>query len=99
MRTPVERALEVCLVEVAVSVLGGTWKLTIVKHLQDGPRRFNELGRSPPLAGPEDPHLTAALVSRRTASRPARTTRRCRCGSTTKRASPELVMPSLRSRR
>ena len=51
MRAPVERALEVCPVEVAVSVLGGTWKLTIVKHLQDGPRRFNELGRLLPLAG------------------------------------------------
>lgn len=51
MRGPVERALEVCPVEVAVSVLGGTWKLTIVKHLQDGPRRFNELGRLLPLAG------------------------------------------------
>lgn len=49
MRAPVERALEVCPVEVAVSVLGGTWKLTIVKHLQDGPRRFNELGRLLPL--------------------------------------------------
>jgi DNA-binding HxlR family transcriptional regulator len=50
MRAPVERALEVCPVEIAVSVLGGTWKLTVVKHLQDGPRRFNELGRALPLA-------------------------------------------------
>ncbi|OLL99049.1 Transcriptional regulator, HxlR family [Pseudonocardia sp. Ae706_Ps2] len=44
------RALEVCPVEVAVSVLGGTWKLTLVKHLLDGPRRFNELGRLVPSA-------------------------------------------------
>lgn len=50
MRLPVRRALEVCPVEVAVSVLGGTWKLTLVKHLLDGPRRFNELGRLVPLA-------------------------------------------------
>ncbi|NHU86343.1 helix-turn-helix transcriptional regulator [Kocuria sp. JC486] len=50
MRLPVRRALEVCPVEVAVSVLGGTWKLTLVKHLLEGPRRFNELGRLVPLA-------------------------------------------------
>ncbi|MEJ8281130.1 winged helix-turn-helix transcriptional regulator [Pseudonocardia spirodelae] len=50
MRLPVLRALEVCPVEVAVSVLGGTWKLTLVKYLLDGPRRFNELGRLVPSA-------------------------------------------------
>ncbi|MFB8761090.1 winged helix-turn-helix transcriptional regulator [Nocardiopsis alba] len=50
MRLPVERAMEVCPVEVAVSVLGGTWKLTLVKHLLAGTRRFNELGRLVPLA-------------------------------------------------
>lgn len=50
MRLPVRRAAEVCPVEVAVSVLGGTWKLTLVKHLLEGPRRFNELGRLLPLA-------------------------------------------------
>ncbi|HIY65808.1 MAG TPA: helix-turn-helix transcriptional regulator [Candidatus Agrococcus pullicola] len=50
MRLPVSRAIEVCPVEVAVSVLGGTWKLTIVKHLLEGTRRFNELGRLIPLA-------------------------------------------------
>lgn len=50
MRLPVERAMEVCPVEVAVSVLGGTWKLTIVKHLLAGRRRFNELGRLVPAA-------------------------------------------------
>lgn len=42
--------MDVCPVEVAVSVLGGTWKLTLVKHLQSGTRRFNELGRLVPLA-------------------------------------------------
>jgi len=50
MRLPVSRALEVCPVEVAVSVLGGTWKLTLVKHLLADTRRFNELGRLVPLA-------------------------------------------------
>lgn len=50
MRLPVSRAIEVCPVEVAVSVLGGTWKLTLVKHLLTGTRRFNELGRLVPLA-------------------------------------------------
>lgn len=50
MRLPVQRAVEVCPVEVAVSVLGGTWKLTLVKHLAEGTRRFSELGRLVPLA-------------------------------------------------
>ncbi len=50
MRLPVQRARQVCPVEVAVSVLGGAWKLTVVKHLFDGPRRFGELGRLVPLA-------------------------------------------------
>lgn len=50
MRLPVSRAIEVCPVEVAVSVLGGTWKLTLIKHLLGGTRRFNELGRLVPLA-------------------------------------------------
>lgn len=50
MRLPVSRAIQVCPVEVAVSVLGGTWKLTLVKHLLSGTRRFNELGRLVPLA-------------------------------------------------
>lgn len=50
MRLPVQRAMEVCPVEVAVSVLGGTWKLTVIKHLMDGSRRFGELGRLVPAA-------------------------------------------------
>ncbi|MGC2941198.1 MULTISPECIES: winged helix-turn-helix transcriptional regulator [unclassified Brevibacterium] len=50
MRLPVRRAMDVCPVEVAVSAVGGTWKLTLVKHLLDGTRRFNELGRLVPLA-------------------------------------------------
>ncbi|MCH1884114.1 helix-turn-helix domain-containing protein [Agrococcus sp. ARC_14] len=50
MRLPVQRAIEVCSVEVAVSVLGGTWKLTLVKHLLGGTLRFGELCRLLPLA-------------------------------------------------
>ncbi|WP_147109340.1 winged helix-turn-helix transcriptional regulator [Nesterenkonia populi] len=42
--------MEVCPVEVAVSVLGGTWKLTLVKHLMEGTRRFGELSRLVPSA-------------------------------------------------
>lgn len=40
--------MQVCPVEVAISVLGGTWKLTLVKHLLDGTRRFGELRRAVP---------------------------------------------------
>lgn len=36
--------------EVAVSVVGGTWKLTVIKHLMEGTRRFGELSRLVPLA-------------------------------------------------
>lgn len=52
MRTPVGTALRVCPVEVATAVLGGTWKLTIVKHLLEGPYRHGELCRALPLAPP-----------------------------------------------
>ena len=50
MRLPVQRAMEVCPVEVATSVLGGTWKLTLVKHLSEGALRFGEISRLVPLA-------------------------------------------------
>lgn len=50
VRLPVKRAMEVCPVEVAVSVLGGTWKLTLVKHLMEGTHRFGELSRLMPSA-------------------------------------------------
>ncbi|MBF6328415.1 winged helix-turn-helix transcriptional regulator [Nocardia transvalensis] len=54
MRKPVQTALAVCPVEVAVAVLGGAWKLTIIKNLLDGRRRFGELGR---LVGPVNPRV------------------------------------------
>ncbi|GAA1454779.1 GNAT family N-acetyltransferase [Nesterenkonia lacusekhoensis] len=50
MRLPVQRAMEVCPVEVAVSIVGGTWKLTVIKHLMEGTQRFGELSRMVPLA-------------------------------------------------
>ncbi|MBB5914551.1 DNA-binding HxlR family transcriptional regulator [Nocardia transvalensis] len=45
VRVPVRRAMEVCPVEVAVAVLGGAWKMTVVKNLLDGPLRYGELRR------------------------------------------------------
>lgn len=54
MRAPVESAVKVCRVEVAVAVLGGAWKLTIVKHLTDRPYRFGELRRA---VGPVTPRV------------------------------------------
>ncbi|SIS16906.1 winged helix-turn-helix transcriptional regulator [Williamsia sterculiae] len=45
MRRQVQAAVDVCPVEVAVAVLGGAWKLTIVKALIGGTHRFGELGR------------------------------------------------------
>ncbi|QOR70313.1 helix-turn-helix transcriptional regulator [Ruania alkalisoli] len=46
MRASVINALEVCPVEVAISAVGGAWKLTIVKHLLTGTLRFGELRRA-----------------------------------------------------
>lgn len=46
VREPVRRALESCPVEVSIAVLGGAWKMTIVKNLLDGPLRYGALGRA-----------------------------------------------------
>jgi DNA-binding HxlR family transcriptional regulator len=46
MRDSIRRALDVCPVEVAISVVGGNWKLSIVKYLRDGTLRFGELRRA-----------------------------------------------------
>lgn len=45
MRPSTERAASVCPVEVTVSVVGGSWKLTIIQKLLAGTRRFGELRR------------------------------------------------------
>lgn len=54
LRTPVKKALEACPVEVSIAVLGGAWKMTIVKNLLDGPMRYGELRRS---VGPVTPRV------------------------------------------
>lgn len=38
--------MDVCPVEVAISVVGGSWKLSIVKYLGGGTLRFGELRRA-----------------------------------------------------
>lgn len=45
MRPPVQRAIEVCPVEVSMAVLGGAWKLSAVKYLLERTHRFGELQR------------------------------------------------------
>jgi DNA-binding HxlR family transcriptional regulator len=40
--------LDRCPVALTVDVMGGKWKPTILYHLKDGPRRFNELRRLMP---------------------------------------------------
>ncbi|MBL3687307.1 transcriptional regulator [Leucobacter zeae] len=46
MRSGTKHALSVCPVEVTVSVVGGSWKLTIVQKLLRGALRFGELRRA-----------------------------------------------------
>ena len=45
VRAPIVRAMRSCPVEVSIAVLGGAWKMTIVKHLLDEPLRYGELRR------------------------------------------------------
>jgi DNA-binding HxlR family transcriptional regulator len=59
MRSATEHALSVCPIEVSVSVIGGAWKLTIVRHLSWGTRRFGELRRE--LGDVSDRTLTRQL--------------------------------------
>lgn len=48
MRSSVEEAPEYCAIEFAMEVLGGRWKLAILKQLVPGKRRFGELRRAMP---------------------------------------------------
>lgn len=45
MRPHVLSVAEKCPLEVAMTVLGGKWKLSIMKYLLDGTKRFSELQR------------------------------------------------------
>ncbi|OYO04598.1 HxlR family transcriptional regulator [Propionibacteriaceae bacterium ES.041] len=56
-RAPVRRAAAVCPIEVAIAVLGGSWKMTVVKHLTARTHRFGELQRA---VGP----VTARVLTR-----------------------------------
>jgi DNA-binding HxlR family transcriptional regulator len=46
MRPAVARAAAVCPVEIAISIVGGAWKMTAVKYLRQRPHRFGELQRA-----------------------------------------------------
>ena len=59
MRDGTRHALTVCQLEVAVSVLGGSWKLTIVQKLLRGTLRFGQLRRE--VGGITDRVLTRQL--------------------------------------
>ncbi len=54
LRDPIRRAYEACPVEVSIAVLGGAWKMTIVKNLLDGRMRYGALGRA---VGPVTPRV------------------------------------------
>jgi DNA-binding HxlR family transcriptional regulator len=54
LRAPVGRALEVCPVEVAIAVIGGARKMTVVKYLSQRTHRFGELRRE---VGPVTPRV------------------------------------------
>ncbi len=47
-RYPPEGVPDVEAVETAVRVLGGKWKIMILVHLSEGPRRFSDLRRRVP---------------------------------------------------
>lgn len=48
VRERIEEMADFCDVEVALAVLGGKWKLLIVRYLDTGPHRFGELMRAMP---------------------------------------------------
>lgn len=48
MRSPVDEAPDYCAIEFAMEVLGGRWKLAILKQLVAGTCRFGELRRALP---------------------------------------------------
>lgn len=48
MREHNETVPDYCMIEAAMEVLGGKWKMAIVNRLLPGPQRFGELGRAMP---------------------------------------------------
>ncbi|GAA3546010.1 helix-turn-helix domain-containing protein [Amycolatopsis ultiminotia] len=48
MREDVEQLPDYCVIEAVLTVLGGKWKLVIVRYLFAGPMRFGELKRALP---------------------------------------------------
>lgn len=48
MRSSIEDVPEECAVEFAMEMLGGRWKLAVLKHLVSGTQRFGELQRALP---------------------------------------------------
>jgi DNA-binding HxlR family transcriptional regulator len=48
MQSRVAEVAEECTVELAMTILGGKWKLVILRHLVTGTRRFGELHRAMP---------------------------------------------------
>ncbi|MEU5161274.1 helix-turn-helix domain-containing protein [Streptomyces sp. NPDC020875] len=52
MRTRTEENPDYCAIESAMEVLGGRWKLAILKQLTPGTLRFGELGRALPAITP-----------------------------------------------
>ena len=57
----VKEELPECPVATAVSLIGGKWKLLILRNLKDRPWRFNELQRS--IDGISQKVLTGGLAS------------------------------------
>lgn len=48
VRESIEKSPEYCAIETAMEVLGGRWKLAILKELLSGTQRFSELKRALP---------------------------------------------------
>ncbi|GAA2247829.1 hypothetical protein GCM10010232_38880 [Streptomyces amakusaensis] len=57
MRSTVDDTPDYCAIEIAMEVLGGRWKLAILKQLLCGTQRFSELKRGMP-------RITARMLTR-----------------------------------
>lgn len=52
MRAKVRGTVDQCPAEIAIAVIGGYWKISIIKYLADGTLRFGELSRRLPRVTP-----------------------------------------------